>query len=194
MNLSSKARLYQINTAKRLPDNRFEEIFLHHLDTLFRMSLRLARNRADAEDILQEALLKAYTHFDQLKDPSKARPWLFQILVNTFRNAISKRRREPPIIDVDINEDLVRSSLQTPSYDPLDVFDRLMEDEVDDALNELHPEFKVVILLFDVEGLSYDEIAEVCQCSKGTVASRLYRAREILRVKLEVYARKHGYV
>lgn len=154
----------------------------------------MAKNRADAEDLLQDTLFKAYKYFNQLHDHSKARAWLFQILVNTFYNKKTKLKREPPIVDLELTEDLVSSSLVLPRYDPLEVFDSLMSDEVVDALDLLHPTFKLVLLLYDVEGLSYDEIAEVCDCSKGTVASRLYRAREILRITLAEYARERGYL
>ena len=188
----SNLRLIQItDSSTRI---RFEDLFFHHLDALYRTSLRLTKNKADAEDLLQEILLKAYKNFDQLQDISKVRAWLFRILMNTFYNTRSQKLREPQIIDLELNEDLVSSSLQARHYNPHDVFDMLLDDEMEEALNGLHPEFKAVILMFDVEGLSYDEVAEVCQCSKGTVASRLYRAREILRDKLEGYARKHGYL
>jgi len=169
-------------------------LVLHHLDALYRTSLRLTKSRPDAEDLLQETLLKALKNFDQLQDRTKARAWLFQILVNTFYNIQSKRKREASLVDVELNEDLVASSLGAPQYNPLEVFTRLMSDEVEKALNDLHPAFKTVLLLHDVEGLSYDEIAEACRCSKGTVGSRLYRAREVLRTNLEAFAREHGYL
>jgi RNA polymerase sigma-70 factor (ECF subfamily) len=173
---------------------RFEDLFLHHLDALYRTALRLTKNKSDAEDLLQETLLRALKNFDQLQDRSKARASLFQILVNTFYNIQNKQKRGVPIVDVELTEDLVASSLEAPQYNPLEVFARLMSDEVERALDGLHPAFKVVLLLHDVEGLSYDEIAEACRCSKGTVASRLYRAREILRTNLEAFARAHGYL
>ena len=172
----------------------FEHLFLHHMDSLYRTALRMAKNRADAEDLVQDTLFKAYKYFNQLHDYAKARAWLFQILVNTFYNRRKQLKREPAIVDVDLTEDLVSSSEVSPHYDPLEVFSSLMSDEVVDALDHLHPDFKLVLLLYDVEGLSYDEIAEVCDCSKGTVASRLYRAREILRITLEEYARQRGYL
>ena len=173
---------------------RFEETFLHHLDPLYRTALRLSKNKADAEDLLQETLLKALKKFHQILDPSKTRAWLFRILVTTFYNIEKKRKRQLPIVDVELNEDLVTSSFDVPVYNTHEVFGRLLGDEIEHALEQLHPEFKIVILLYDVEGLDYNEIAEICQCSKGTVASRLYRAREILRTLLEAYARKHGYL
>ncbi|MBI1805328.1 MAG: sigma-70 family RNA polymerase sigma factor [Ignavibacteriae bacterium] len=172
----------------------FEEVFLHHLDALYRTSLRLTRSKADAEDLLQETLLRAFKGYHQLLDHTKARAWLFQILINTFYNWKKKQKREPPIIDVELSEDLVASSLDVPVYNPVEVFDSMLTDEIEAALGQLHSEFRLVVLLYDVEGLSYDEIAEVCRCSKGTVASRLYRAREILRGALEEYAQRHGYL
>lgn len=183
-----------IRSSEAVAGVRFEELLLHHLDALYRTSLRLTKNKSDAEDLLQETLLRALKNFDQLQDHSKARAWLFQILVNTFYNIQNKRKREVPLVDVELNEDLVASSLEAPQYNPLEVFSRLMSDEVERALDGLHPAFKMVLLLHDVEGLSYDEIAEVCRCSKGTVGSRLYRAREVLRTNLEAFARAHGYL
>jgi len=194
MDHGQSEHLRLIKTANAAVRVGFEELFLHHLDALYRTSLRLARSKADAEDLLQETLLRALKGFHQLLDSTKARAWLFQILINTFYNFKKKQKREPPFVDVELTEDLVSSSLAAPRYDPCEVFDRLMDDEVEKALDELHPEFKTVILLFDVEGLSYDEVAEVCQCTEGTVASRLYRAREMLRIKLEAYAKNHGYL
>ncbi|MBI4548662.1 MAG: sigma-70 family RNA polymerase sigma factor [Ignavibacteriae bacterium] len=194
MEYSGRSQLRLIQSPGFEIHTRFEELFLHHLDALYRTALRLTKKDADAEDLLQETLIKAWKHFHQLQDDSKMRSWLFRILMNTFYNFQSSKKRELPIADVELNEDLVSSSLSAVNYDPIEVFEKLMEDEVESALDKLHPEFKAVILLYDIEGLSYEEIAEVCQCSKGTVASRLYRAREILRIKLEKYAKKHGYL
>ena len=189
-----KAHLHLLQPKEATHRVRFEETFLHHLDPLYRTALRLTKNKAAAEDLLQETLLKALKKFHQILDLSKTRAWLFRILVTTFYNIERKSKRQLPIVDVDLNEDLVTSSLDVPVYNPLEVFGQLLGDEIEHALDQLHPEFKVVILLYDVEGLDYNEIAEICQCSKGTVASRLYRAREILRTLLETYARKHGYL
>ncbi len=189
---SSNLRL--IDSSELQHGVRFEELFLHHLDALYRLALRLSRKREDAEDLLQETLLKASKNFHQIADQLKARAWLFQILVHTFYNIRKKKQREPSIVDVELNEDLVMSSLNVPQYNPFEVFGEVLSDEVEEALGHLHPEFCIVVLLFDVEGLSYDEIAEVCHCSKGTVASRLYRGREILRISLEGYAKKRGYL
>lgn len=194
MERSGRPQLFLLRSPGSQNSLRFEELFLHHLDALYRTSLRLMRNQADAEDLLQETLLKAYTHYGQLQDVSKARAWLFQILMNTFYNFKQKQKREPQIVDLQLSEDLVASSLAVPVYNPMDVFGGMLSDEIEAALGKLHPEFRLVVLLYDVEGLSYDEIAEVCQCSKGTVASRLYRAREILRGTLEEYACREGYL
>ncbi len=194
MDRPEKPRLRLIQTPETPHRIRFEETFLHHLDALYRTAQRLSRGTADAEDLLQDTLLRAQKGFHQLRDHSKTRAWLFRILVNTFYNGKKKEKREPPIVDVELSEDLVASSQATPAYDPLERFHALFDDEISTALDQLHSDFKVTILLCDVEGLSYEEIAEVCQCSTGTVASRLYRAREILRGTLENYARKQGYL
>ena len=194
MDHPKKAYLHLLQPTETPHRVRFEETFLHHLDALYRTSLRLTKSKTDAEDLLQETLLKALKKFHQILDPLKTKAWLFRILITTFYDSEKTSKRQPPIVDVELNEDLVTSSLDVPVYNPPDVFGRLFGDEIEHALDQLHPEFKVVILLYDVEGLDYNEIAEICQCSKGTVASRLYRAREILRTLLETYARKHGYL
>ena len=191
MDSSNQTHLHLLQPTETPHRIRFEEAFLHHLDAMYRTALRLTKSKTDAEDLLQETLLKALKKFHQIRDPSKTKAWLFRILVTTFYNIEKKSKRQPPIVDVELNEDLVTSSLDVPVYNPLEVFGRLFGDEIEHALDQLHAEFKVVILLYDVEGLDYSEIAEICQCSKGTVASRLYRAREILRTLLETYARKH---
>ncbi len=188
----SKLRL--ITFSHDASEVRFEQVILHHLDALYRTALRLTRRKEDAEDLLQETLLKALKKFHQLADQSKVRAWLFQILVNNFYNNKKREKREPPIVDVDLNEDLLVSSLEMPQYNPFEAFGKLLSDEVEQALDRLHPEFQIVVLLADVEGLSYDEITKLCHCSMGTVASRLYRARELLRISLEEYAKKHGYL
>ncbi len=190
---SPRSHLRIVASSELHPKVRFEELFLHHLDSLYRTGLRLTRKKEDTEDLLQETLLKAMRGFHQLADHSKMRAWLFQILVNTFYNNEKSRKRDLPIVDVELNEDLVMSSLDVPQYDPLEVFGNFLSDEVARALDHLSTDFRIVLLLFDVEGLRYEEIAEICHCSKGTVASRLYRAREILRRSLEDYARIHGY-
>ncbi|MBI1807803.1 MAG: sigma-70 family RNA polymerase sigma factor [Ignavibacteria bacterium] len=194
MKLNQGAHVRLVKTTDTAIQVGFEGLFLHHIDALYRTALRLTRDKAEAEDLLQETLLKAFKGYHQLLDRIKARAWLFQILINTFYNFKQKQKREPQIVDLELSEDLVTSSLTTSVYNPLEIFGSMMSDEIEAALGQLHSEFKLVILLYDVEGLSYDEIAEVCHCSKGTVASRLYRARQILRCALEEYARKQGYL
>lgn len=194
MDISKQASLHLIKAAEITPHQRCLDLIVQYLNPLYRTSLRLTGNKTNAEDLLQESLLKVIKNFEQLQDHSKIRSWLFRILLNTFYNSLKQRKKEPPLVDLELTDELVGFSPQESQYNPLEVFNQLFSDEVEDALRSLRMEFKTAIILFDVEGLTYDEIAEICQCSKGTVASRLYRAREILRSKLEEYAKQHGYL
>jgi RNA polymerase sigma-70 factor (ECF subfamily) len=173
---------------------RFEEIALPHLDAVHRMARALTRNQAEAEDLVQEAFVRALRAFDRFElREYGARPWLLRILHNVFYTTRGGRRREPTLLDdVDfdrftdeqngVNGDLV--SADGLNWDEFD-------EELKNAVGQLQPEYRTVLLLWSIEGLSYKEIAETCECALGTVMSRLYRARQVLGGLLRDYAREH---
>jgi RNA polymerase sigma-70 factor (ECF subfamily) len=151
--------------------------------------------RERAEDLVQEACLRAFRHYQSLRSLEKTKPWFFSILVNTYINEFHRQSHEPPMVDVELSDAL----LESPPMDPIptpeeQVFEPLLDVEVQQALDALPVEFRTVVWLSDVEELSYKEIAEIINCPLGTVASRLYRGHSLLRERLWEYARRRGLV
>ena len=181
-------------TARELPP--FEEALLAHLDNLLAFGLRLVGGkRARAEDLVQETCLRAFKGYNSLRSPEKIKSWFLQILVNTHINEFHRLSREPPIIDVELTEALLDSTAVEIAPSPEEqMFERLLDDDLQQALDELPVEFRTVVWLSDVEGLSYKEISEVMDIPTGTVASRLYRGHGLLRERLREYARQHGLI
>lgn len=173
---------------------RFEKIALPHLDAVHRMARALTRNQAEAEDLVQEAFVRALRAFGRFElREYGARPWLLRILHNVFYTTRGGRRREPTLLD-DVDFDRFTEEQNGANGDLVSA-DDLNWDEFDEelknAVNQLQPEYRTVLLLWSIEGLSYKEIAETCQCALGTVMSRLYRARQLLGRLLQDYAREH---
>ncbi len=177
---------------RKLPP--FEEALLTHLDSLLGLALRLANGlRAPAEDLVQEASMRAFKSYQDLRSQKKFKSWLFQILVNTHINEFHRRAREVPIVDVELTETLLESaSMEQVSTPEEHLFEQLLDGEIQDALDWLPMEFRTVVWLSDVEELSYREIGEVIGCPLGTVASRLYRGHSLLRERLREYGRQRG--
>jgi len=175
----------------------FEQEALVHLDLLYNSAVQMTRNVADAEDLVQETFVKAYRFFDKFKRGTNCKAWLFKIMKNNFINAFRKRSREP--VRVDFEE--VEATLQAEpaveaeqAAEPGHLFEELVEDDVKEALDQLPFEFRMVTILSDIEGFSYQEVAEIMDCPIGTVRSRLSRARKFLQKKLYDFARKRGIV
>lgn len=175
------------------PRERFEAIALPHLDAVFRMACALAGSDVEAEDLVQETFLRGFRAFDtfELREYG-ARPWLLRILHNVFYTSKTRDRRVPTLLD-DVDFDHFADELdegEIPvSVDAMD-WDRF-DEEVKRAVLELQPEYRFVLLLWAIEGLTYREIAEVCHCALGTIMSRLYRARQLLSRRLRGYAREN---
>ncbi len=169
---------------------RFEAVAVPHLDTVYRMACTLARNRTDADDLVQETFVRAFRAFGRFELRAYgARPWLLKILHNVFYTTKGRRRRELLLEDADFDRfadggngnGTEAASAETVNWDDFD-------EELKAAVGQLQPEYRVALLLWSIEGLSYKEIAEVCDCALGTVMSRLYRARQVLGRQLREYA------
>lgn len=174
----------------------FEKAALVHLDALYQVALRLTRNRAEAEDIVQEAFLRAFRGFDRFNPGTNCRAWLFTILRNVFLNRVRNQGREVPEADLgDRTTAEVASEGRGLGGNPEEeLLLSVLHGDVDRALKALPLPFREAVVLVDLEGLSYREVAEVLGCPVGTVMSRLSRGRALLRQALGRFGREHGYV
>ena len=178
---------------------RFEQDALGYLDQLYGAALRMTRNPADAEDLVQETFAKAYASFHQFTPGTNLKAWLYRILTNTFINTYRKRQRQPQLSGGDSIEDwqLARAEAHTSTglrSAEMDALDRMPDSAVTEAMNTLAPDFRLAVYLADVEGFAYKEIAEIMGTPIGTVMSRLNRGRNQLRNLLADYARENGLV
>lgn len=169
----------------------FQSEVLPHLDTLYRVALRLTGEPAAAEDLVQDTMLRALRAWHTFQPGSNARAWLVTILRNQFINGWRSRKRAPAVVDMDAVPELPDSG----DPDPEGRFFRdLVDEEVLSAVDNLPEEFREVVVLSDMEGLPYAEIARVLSIPVGTVKSRLFRARRILQRQLRRYAEESGIV
>jgi RNA polymerase sigma-70 factor (ECF subfamily) len=176
------------------PARAFEEVFAEHLEALFRTALRLCRgNEADAEDLLQDSALRAFTGFEQLRDPTAARSWLFTILSRTHLNRLRSARRRAEATSTDLDESTFEAALAVwvPMRSPAEEVERWqLGDQLAKALDELPDELRAAVWLVDVEGFTQREAAGMNDVPEGTIASRLFRGRRQLRTALEAPARE----
>ena len=176
---------------------RFEAEALPYIDQLYAAALRMTRNPADAEDVVQETYAKAYASFHQFTPGTNLKAWLYRILTNTYINSYRKKQRQPQISDGENIEDwqLARAESHTSAGSKSAetvALEHLPDTDVKEALQQLAPDFRLAVFLADVEGFSYKEIAEIMGTPIGTVMSRLNRGRNQLRNLLADYARDRG--
>ncbi len=172
----------------------FEAEALPQLDAVYRVALRLSGNEAQADDLTQETMLRAFRAWHQFKSGTNVRAWLLTILRNTFINEYRRTRRAGVSVEVsDVEEFSVFSDVQDADPEG-DFFNRIVDDEVLRAIDSLPDEFREAVVLSDIEDLSYAEIAKVLDVPIGTVKSRLFRARQALQRQLYEYALEMGYI
>src|SRR5436305_2045688 len=179
----------------------FEAQAMEFMPSLYTAALRMTRNPADAEDLVQETYLKAYRGFGGFEEGTNLRAWLYRILTNTFINSYRSKKRRPEQVDVDEVEDLYlyrrlgaleQASAGRSAED--EVLDHFTDDDVKNALEALPDQFRMAVLLADVEGFSYKEIADILDIPIGTVMSRLHRGRRALQKALFEFGLERGLV
>lgn len=170
----------------------FAEMALRHIDSFYSAALRMTRDEIEAQDLVQDAYLRAYRFFDKFEKGTNFRAWLFKILKNIYINKYHKESKMPQMVDISSVED--SGDLANAATSENEIFDELLDDEVMSAMDALPEKFRLAIILSDLEGFAYKEVAEILDIPVGTVMSSLHRGRRLLRNTLYEYARKHGYV
>ncbi|HVB90992.1 MAG TPA: sigma-70 family RNA polymerase sigma factor [Acidimicrobiales bacterium] len=182
---------------------RFTDVAMEHMPGLYSAALRMTRNAADAEDLVQETYLKAYRSYGSFTEGTNLRAWLYRILTNTFINSYRAAQRRPEVIDVEDVEDLyLYKRLSGPGAGGGDsgrsaedeALDRFTDEDVKAALEALPEAFRMAVLLADVEGFSYKEISEITDVPIGTVMSRIHRGRRALQKALHDVGAARGLV
>src|SRR5687768_14336529 len=174
---------------------RFADQTMELMPSLYTAALRMTRNRADAEDLVQETYLRAYRGFDGFEEGTNLKAWLYRILTNTYINSYRAKKRRPEETELDEVEDLylyhriggLEAAMAGRSAED-ELLDRFSEAEVKEAVEDLPENFRMAVLLADVEGFSYKEIAEILDIPIGTVMSRLHRGRKALQKRLYAFA------
>ena len=179
---------------------RFQNDALPLLDSLYGAALRMTRNPADAEDLVQETMLRAYRAFDRFEEGTNLKAWLFRIMTNAYINTYRKRQREPQKVSSDEIEDFdLYQELKShdPQYEQTPeniVLDGLVDSDIMEAIDDLPEQFRLAVVLSDVEGFTYAEMADIMEVPMGTVMSRLHRGRKALQKRLWDLAKDRGIV
>lgn len=202
MNRIPLERMFRKPDPRKELERLFHEEAMPHVDALYGAAMRLTRAQRDAEDLVQDTLLKAFTHFDRYRPGTNCKAWLFKILTNTFINRYRRRQRERVfLVDDDETRPLtervearIESEYEYREESLEDRIDRLFGDEVGAALQAVPMDFRLAVLYADVYDFSYRECADILEIPIGTVMSRLYRGRRLLRAQLAEYATRQGYI
>ncbi len=179
----------------------FEAIAFVHMNALYNTALRMTRNELDAEDLVQDVYVRAFRFFHKFERGTNFKAWIFKILTNTYINQYRKKIKQPQKVDFEkIKHSFTEKPSRNGKFDKVlnqeegGFYEELFDDEIQEALFQLSDEFRMVVLLADVEGFSYKEIAQIMECPIGTVMSRLSRARKQLQNILKDYATRHGFI
>lgn len=189
-------RVSNSSDIKKQRDELFDREFLPLMDSLYNFAYHLTYNEEDSNDLVQETYMKAYRFIDSYEKGTNAKAWLFKILKNAFINEYRRKTKQPHRVDYEdvvAYQDLEDASPGGTVDLRQEIFQGMIGDEVTRAINSLPVDFRTVILLCDIEGFTYEEIAKIIDIPIGTVRSRLHRAREMLKVMLSRYARTQGY-
>lgn len=174
----------------------FETEFMPHLKALYNFGYKLTQDEDEAKDLVQETFMKGFRFITSFEKGTNAKAWLFRILKNTFINEYRKKSKQPTKVDYNEVESYYNSE-NTESDITIDLRSETVQnrigDEVTNALNSLATDFRVAIILCDIEGFTYEEMSKILDIPIGTVRSRLHRSRNLLKAKLEQYANKMGY-
>jgi RNA polymerase sigma factor (sigma-70 family) len=176
--------------------NVFNNEFMPHINSMYNFAYRLTLDSDDAKDLLQDTYLKAFRFIDSFQKGTNAKAWLFRILKNSFINDYRKKSKEPSKVDYQEVETFYNSEDVDRQITPdlrVEALQDMIGDEISVALNSLDVDFRTVIILCDLEGFKYEEMAKILDIPIGTVRSRLHRARNLLKEKLSEYAKKMGY-
>ena len=199
MTLSESPRPPRTGVPTEERESFFEREVMQHLDALYRTALRMTRNPQDAEDLVQETMLRAFRFLDRFEPGTNLRAWLFKILTNTYINRYRKASSEPRVDSLDDSEELSlyryldNEAASRGGSVEAQVLDRFAEQDIKTAIEALPPQYRITVLLADVEGFSYNDIAEITNVKKGTVMSRLFRGRRLLQKALVDQARSAGF-
>jgi RNA polymerase sigma-70 factor (ECF subfamily) len=177
----------------------FESLALEHLDGLYSGALRLTKNERDAEDLVQDTFLRAYRFFDKFERGTNIKAWLYKILTNTFINRYRRKVKERSVVDGaerdTVHERFMSRGVTERAENPeRQLVERLLSDDVLKAIDALPLDFRMVVILADLQDFSYREIADILECPVGTVMSRLFRGRKLLQKSLLDYAIEQGLV
>lgn len=174
----------------------FDKEFLPHINAMYNFGYRLTLDRDDAKDLVQDTYFKSYRFIESFQRGTNAKAWLFRILKNSFINDYRKKTKEPSKVDYQEVEQYYNSDDVNRQITPdlrVDSLKDMIGDEISNALNALDVDFRTVIILCDLEGFKYEEMAKILDIPIGTVRSRLHRARQLLKEKLSEYAKSMGY-
>jgi RNA polymerase sigma-70 factor (ECF subfamily) len=183
----------EVKTAKH---KEFEVEALPHADLLYNYALRMTNTAADADDLVQETFLKAFRFWEKYEKGTNIRAWLFRILKNSYINRYRRESKEPDTVDYEEVQNFyntIRDTRAESSDLQESAFGQLLDDELATAIANLPEDFRTAVILCDIEGLTYEEIAEFLAVPLGTVRSRLHRGRSLLRAELINYAKDRGY-
>ena len=186
----------QLTRDEKQKQKDFDDEIIPHMDALYNFALRLTTDPNDAEDLVQDTIVKAYRFFSSYEKGTNAKAWMFRILKNSFINNYRKTSKKPSQVDYDevssYYESIRAERTDTSDLENL-MFREMMDDDLSNALKRLPEDFRTVVLLCDVEGYTYEEIANMLDVPIGTIRSRLHRGRNLLKTELLEYAKKRGY-